>query len=426
MKYLSAWVLPWDRAYSINAWMAGGGQPGDLGRGQCRGWESVGQGIDRRGCHYRDLRGAQAGKLRRGQHCQLAQAASWVSNISCALIESTDDGSTSTPLTYGVDYVAAAGVYTFTTAYADVFVSITYHYNAINSVSAKITLLHGTYPQSPWSYLTSLFPSQAIGYQGVACAAAINWDLGSSTGMPNLTFDTVACCRLTQASAVAMAVAQNILQNSLYVRNTYTFKLGWEYCLLEPTDYVTLTDLGAGLDHTPVRITSIEEDEGGLLSIEAEDAPPGISSHALYPHQEVGGYAAEYNLPSGSINTPVIFDAPWSLTANGHEIWVAASGGVNYGGCSVWLSANGTNYKCVGRIIGPARHGFLTAPMAAGTDPDTAHSCQVDLSESAGVLVSGSTADADHRGTLAWADGEFIAYSTATLTGSYPVGPSFF
>ncbi|MBF0585182.1 MAG: hypothetical protein HQL80_13255, partial [Magnetococcales bacterium] len=232
------------------------------------------------------------------------------------------------------------------------------------------------------------------------------------------TLDPIKAHEITSPAA-AKAIAQNILQRSQYVRNTYTFKLGWRHCLLEPTDYVTLTDMGAGLLQTPVRILSIEEDEDGLLSIEAEDAPPGVSSHAIYPHQEVGGYTADYNLPSGAINTPVILEAPWSLTANGHEIWVAVSGGDGFGGCSVWLSSDGTGYKRIGEILSPARHGFLTEPMAAGVDPDTTSTCAVDLSESSGELLSGSYADADNRATLAWVDGEFISYSTATLTGPY-------
>src|SRR5271165_3052872 len=37
-------------------------------------------------------------------------------------------------------------------------------------------------------------------------------------------------------------VAQTILQRELYVRTKFTFKLGWEFCLLDPMDIVTITD----------------------------------------------------------------------------------------------------------------------------------------------------------------------------------------
>jgi hypothetical protein len=57
--------------------------------------------------------------------------------------------------------------------------------------------------------------------------------------------------------------------------------------------------------------------------------------------------------------------------------------------------------------------------MTAGSDPDTTSNCKVDLSDSSGMLTSGTIADADNRATLAWVDGECIAYSTATLTGGH-------
>ncbi|MBF0186157.1 MAG: phage tail protein, partial [Magnetococcales bacterium] len=241
----------------------------------------------------------------------------------------------------------------------------------------------------------------------------VSIDLFGLRSMDSIKFHEI------KSAAVARIVAQNILQRMQYVRNTYGFKLGWRHCLLEPTDLVTLTDAGTGLDKTPVRILSIEEDEIGLLTVEAEDAPFGVFSTATYPHQEVGGYVADFNKPSGAINTPVVFDAPVELTPGLREIWVAVSGGENYGGCQVWLSSDGTNFKKIGEIVSPARHGFLTETMAAGSDPDTTHTCKIDLSESGGSLTSGTIADADNRATLAWVDGEFIAYSTATMTGSH-------
>ena len=37
-------------------------------------------------------------------------------------------------------------------------------------------------------------------------------------------------------------VAQTILQRELYVRTKFTFKVSWEYCLLDPMDIITITD----------------------------------------------------------------------------------------------------------------------------------------------------------------------------------------
>jgi len=72
-----------------------------------------------------------------------------------------------------------------------------------------------------------------------------------------------------------------LLQRALYARNTYRFQLGWQFALLEPMDIVLLTDERCGLAEQAVRITSIEENENGDLTIEAEEikierAPPVV------------------------------------------------------------------------------------------------------------------------------------------------------
>lgn len=69
---------------------------------------------------------------------------------------------------------------------------------------------------------------------------------------------------------IARHAAQLRLQRLLYVRNEYEFTLGWKYCRLEPMDIVTITDEALGLNQFPVRITRIEEDEFGELTITAE------------------------------------------------------------------------------------------------------------------------------------------------------------
>ncbi|MBV9861879.1 MAG: phage tail protein [Alphaproteobacteria bacterium] len=78
-----------------------------------------------------------------------------------------------------------------------------------------------------------------------------------------------AICRQT----VAATAAQLILQRRQYIRNTYKFQLGWRYCLLEPMDIVLVTDAQLGLTNAAVRIISVEENDNGELTIEAEEVP---------------------------------------------------------------------------------------------------------------------------------------------------------
>ena len=218
--------------------------------------------------------------------------------------------------------------------------------------------------------------------------------------------------------AVARAAAQLLLQRALYVRNTYEFRLGWRHCLLEPMDLVSLSDAGLGLDQQLVRITAIEEDETGALSVTAEEVPVGSASHARYASATGFGFRPDYNIDPGDVNPPIIFDAPVELAESGLEVWAAVSGGADWGGADVWTSSDGSTYRKVGRISGGARMGSLTAPLASHADPDLADTLAVDLGQSRGMLLSGTKADADLLHTLCWVDGEFVSYRTATLTAA--------
>ncbi len=71
----------------------------------------------------------------------------------------------------------------------------------------------------------------------------------------------------------ATTSAQLQLQRKAYIRNTYKWKLGFRYMLLEPMDIVLLTDANAGLAAAPVRIIQIDEDDNGELTVTAEEIP---------------------------------------------------------------------------------------------------------------------------------------------------------
>lgn len=216
----------------------------------------------------------------------------------------------------------------------------------------------------------------------------------------------------------AMAIAQILLQRSLYIRNTFEFDLDFRYSLLEPGDLVTLTDSKIGLAKTPVQILEMEETDDGY-KVTAEEYPFGVNSHTLYPSQTGAGYAPDYNSAPPSINAPAIFDAPGCLTATGFEIWAAISGqGSNWGGADMWASFDGNTYQYVGSIHGAARHGVLSAALTTGSDPDTANTLSVDLTVSGGSLTSGTQADADADRTLCLVDGELVSFETATLTAT--------
>lgn len=217
--------------------------------------------------------------------------------------------------------------------------------------------------------------------------------------------------------AVADQVVNTLLQRTLYIRNEYEFTLGWRHCLLEPMDIVTLTHAPLGLVQFQVRIREIEEDEDGRLRVIAEEFPFGVATPALIQTQQASGYSVNFNVAPGNANAPVIFEPPMSLAGQGvYEIWIATSGGLNWGGAELWVSDDDATYKAVTTIPGPARHGMVASAFATGSDPDTVNTLAVDLTGSRGELLSATLADRDAFNTLCYVGGEYIAYQTATLT----------
>ncbi len=223
---------------------------------------------------------------------------------------------------------------------------------------------------------------------------------------------------IVDATYTGPIAAQLLLQRSLYFRNTYTFQLGWKYCLLEPMDLVEISDARLGAAALTVRVTAVEEDDEGTLSITAEDFFGGYSTAVLYPKQGAAGYVPNYNSASGGINPPLIFEPPAGLLSGDLEIWIGLSGGPNWGSAQVWISSDASSYALAGTVDAPATQGVLTADLPPHSSPDTVDTLSVDLTESRGSLVSVSATDAQNLATLSYVGGELIAYQTATLTGT--------
>ena len=210
---------------------------------------------------------------------------------------------------------------------------------------------------------------------------------------------------------IARHAVQLRLQRLLYVRNEYEFNLGWKYCRLEPMDIVTISDESLGLYQFPVRITRVEEDEDGMLTITADELAVGSRSAVEYDLQSSNGYQGGNEDP-GNVNAPVIFEPPLDLTNGLNQIWIAASGGVNWGGCNVWVSLDNTTYERIGTIYGSARYGYITNSLSTS---DT--SVQVKLNTSSQIF-SGTVEEAQVDATLCKIGDEFINYVEATLNGS--------
>lgn len=219
---------------------------------------------------------------------------------------------------------------------------------------------------------------------------------------------------------MAKAVAAAWLSKGLYIRATCVLKVDERFIALEPMDLITLTFAPLGISKWVLRINEINETENGDLELKCEEWPFGVAQPTALSVQAASGYVPNYNVEPGNANTPVILEPPISL-AGSAQIWLATSGGSNWGGANVWISLDDATYSQIGRITQPCRHGIITAAYPLSSDPDTSDTLAVDISVSSGQLVAVTQAVRDLYQSLCWvgnaSGGELVAYQGATLTG---------
>jgi hypothetical protein len=224
---------------------------------------------------------------------------------------------------------------------------------------------------------------------------------------------------------VGQVSCQLILQRGLYIRRTITFRLSWEFCLLDPMDLVAVTDVDLGLRAAVFRIIDIEEDDDGTLTITAEEYPAGVATAVLYPTQVVTSAPGNSLVAPQPVNPPIIIEPPPALSGNTPSLWVGVSpenSDPNWGGCNIYASVDGTSYTPlpVATLRGSSTMGVTTAPLPlyTGANPDTADTLSVILAASDTTLTSTTPASAEIGSTLCYVGGEYLSFTTATLTGA--------
>lgn len=201
--------------------------------------------------------------------------------------------------------------------------------------------------------------------------------------------------------ARAQYYAEQLAMKRLYAKNQYTFRLDWAFCRLEPGDLVTLTDELCGLNKQIVVITSVSEAADGQLEITAEGKPPGTYAPAKYNVHENERPFIDYNQAAPSVNDVAIFQTVGDV--GGNQIFVGVNAPSNWGGCSVWVSDNGENYRRIGSITQQARMG-----RTKNAFDKSANVCDVVLNQ--GVLKTATHIDAERANTLCWINGEALSY----------------
>ena len=93
-------------------------------------------------------------------------------------------------------------------------------------------------------------------------------------------------------------------------------------------DIIEISDSGLGLLNVGVRVTDVEEDSSGILSVTAEEFPQGTATSVQYPVQAKFNNSTNQAIIPARVNTPVIYEPPAALTGGTPEVFAAISGGV--------------------------------------------------------------------------------------------------
>lgn len=210
----------------------------------------------------------------------------------------------------------------------------------------------------------------------------------------------------------AVKIAEQLARNNKYGRTQYTFKLDWSFCQLEVGDLVRLTDENSGIFEQVAVVNGITEGTDGCLTVTALSRAPGDYPAAKYNVHANDRPYIDYNKTAPD-TVPVIFQPPADLTSAGLELWIAAKGKADgWGGCTVYVSDDNTNYRTAGQIAGSARCGKLIQPLSPMPNHPSGNQVFVTCNDQ---LLSGTPQDAERKNTLCWIDGECMSYVNANL-----------
>ena len=216
-------------------------------------------------------------------------------------------------------------------------------------------------------------------------------------------------------AGVANTLAQIMVQRSANVRRTAEFRVSELFGLLDPMDIITVPLRNGGTRLVQIIEANESDDE---IELKVEEMLVGTSHAAEYTRQSALGIPADFNVSPGDTFAPIILNPPQTLTNGNLEVWIAASGGVAWGGAYVWTSLDGDSFQLSGQVTQPSRYGVTTTDLPVTADPDTTTTLGVDLTVSDGTLVTATDSDADAGVTLCSCGTEIIAFSAATLTAA--------
>lgn len=269
-----------------------------------------------------------------------------------------------------------------------------------------------TYKRKDSSAIYNQFPVEFINRANGYEKESVSYEFTEDIKNYGVRAASVTNARYVYTKERAVKIAEQLARNNKYERTQYTFKLDWSLCRLEVGDLVRLTDENSGIFEQVAVVNGITEGTDGCLTVTAISRAPGDYPAAKYNVHANDRPYIDYNKTAPD-TVPVIFQPPADLTADGLELWIAAKGKEDgWGGCTVYVSDDNTNYRTVGQIAGSARCGKLTQPLSPMPNHPSGNQVFVTCNDQ---LLSGTPQDAERKNTLCWIDGECMSYINATL-----------
>lgn len=223
-----------------------------------------------------------------------------------------------------------------------------------------------------------------------------------STSLPWITEPTIA----RQISSLRA-------QRSIYVRNTYRFKVKPKWVVLEPMDYVSISHTVGGLSNILCRIVSIRRLADGALEIDAEEAPLGSAHPVDLTPAPQDGYDSAVPSPSyisdvaaGNVGNTTYVGPTAPPFPNVGDSWIDTANGNQL---KVW---NGTQW--VLGAAGPQGNPGTDAKLLTLSATSTVFHVAKDATYSPTSITFTANLSGGLTGDTVWD----VTAGTATLTGS--------
>jgi len=167
--------------------------------------------------------------------------------------------------------------------------------------SQSLGYLDGDYGQGPWSYLSSVYPSQALDYRGLAIVVGANISLGTSPNLPNYTFD-VSFAINGAISGIDGANPKDVLID--YLTNPY-YGVGFPSSFIGDLTNYSNYCIANGLVVSPTITTQTEARQFVTDLMDATNSQiiwiGGKLNVVPYGDTSVSNYGATYTAPSTAL-----------------------------------------------------------------------------------------------------------------------------